>query len=152
MKIKKIFQKFSVVGLYLTLIACSVFAQKPGNTIPRQEKLLNGLKVLIWNIPSAEKVSVKVRVHSGSAFDPQEREGVVRLLSDSIFPNQAAREFFAETRIKKKSTVPRKRRAIKFERPKRWENLLSIAAHVKKDSPKSLGFALLADHRFRLSK
>ena len=63
---------------------------------PQQEKLLNGMKVLMWNDPKADKVSLRIRVHAGSAFDPQGREGLMQMLADIMFPNAAAREFFAE--------------------------------------------------------
>ena len=63
---------------------------------PRQEKLLNGLKVLMWSDSTSDKVTVKIRIHSGSAFDPQGKEGVMQLLADNLFPNQASRDFFAE--------------------------------------------------------
>ena len=84
----------SAIFLFILLIsAASVSAQKTG---PRQEKLLNGLKVLMWNVPKSDKFTVKIRVHSGSAFDPQQKEGVMRLLADNIFPTESAREFFTE--------------------------------------------------------
>ena len=70
-------------------------AQKPSAT-PRQEKLLNGLRVLIWNTPEAEKTTLKLRIHAGSAFDPQEKEGVMRLLSESFFPTADSRTFFTD--------------------------------------------------------
>lgn len=63
---------------------------------PKTETLLNGLKVLMWPDAKADKVSVRVRIHSGSAFDPQGKEGVMQMLADSFFPNEAAREFFSE--------------------------------------------------------
>lgn len=63
---------------------------------PKQEKLLNGLKVLMWPDAKADKVSVKLRIHSGSAFDPQGKEGLMQMLADNLFPNEAAREFFKE--------------------------------------------------------
>ena len=63
---------------------------------PREEKLLNGLKVLMWSDANAKDVSVKIRIHAGSAFDPQGKEGVMKLVSDNIFPNEAARDFFRE--------------------------------------------------------
>jgi predicted Zn-dependent peptidase len=50
----------------------------------------------MWSDPTADKVSVKIRVHSGSAFDPQGKEGVMYLLAQNFFPNEASREFFAE--------------------------------------------------------
>jgi predicted Zn-dependent peptidase len=81
------------IFLFILLMSGAVFAQKAG---PRQEKLLNGLKVLMWNVPKSDKVTVKIRLHSGSAFDPQQKEGVMRLLADNIFPTESAKEFFTE--------------------------------------------------------
>src|SRR6187551_2997022 len=46
---------FSAFILALALASVSA-GQKPSGA-PRQEKLLNGLKVLVWNVPAAEKVS-----------------------------------------------------------------------------------------------
>ncbi len=85
---------FSALILAFTLATVSS-GQKPSAT-PRQEKLLNGLKVLVWNVPAADKVSLKLRIHAGSAFDPQDKEGVMKLLSESFFPNADARDFFRE--------------------------------------------------------
>jgi zinc protease len=50
----------------------------------------------MWPDPTAKNVSVKIRVHSGSAFDPQGKEGVMYLLARNFFPNKAARDFFSE--------------------------------------------------------
>src|SRR6187551_3705550 len=90
--------KFIVRGVF-TLVLFQVAAQfiigQTGNR-PKQEKLLNGLKVLMWNDPKADKVRVTLRIHSGSAFDPQGKEGVMKMLSENLFPNEAAREFFIE--------------------------------------------------------
>lgn len=63
---------------------------------PKQEKLLNGLKVLMWSDAKAGKVALKIRIHSGSAFDPQGKEGLMQMLADNLFPNEASREFFSE--------------------------------------------------------
>jgi zinc protease len=46
--------------------------------------------------PQAANVSIKIRVHSGAAFDPQGKEGVMRMLAENIFPNNAVREFFTD--------------------------------------------------------
>lgn len=89
-------KRIGLVWVFALTLAAAGMAQKPGSTIPRQEKLLNGLKVLAWNDPAADKVTVKLRIHSGSSFDPQDREGVMKLLSESFFPNSAAKEFFVE--------------------------------------------------------
>ena len=96
MTIPRSIKIISLISLLAAALAISVFAQKPGSTTPRQEKLLNGLKVLVWNEPAAEKVTVKLRIHSGAAFDPQDREGVMNLLSRSFFPNKESREFFRD--------------------------------------------------------
>lgn len=91
---KKFFATAFVAGSALVL-AGSAFAQ---GTLPqpKQEKLLNGLKILMWPDAKADSVTVTVRVHSGTSFDPQGKEGVMRLLSENIFPERAAREFFTE--------------------------------------------------------
>ena len=93
MKVRNLVQKFSACAVILAA-ALSVFAQRP--QAPKQEKLLNGMKLLIWNDPSAANVSVKVRVHSGTAFDPQGKEGVMSLLAESFFPNEGTREFYRD--------------------------------------------------------
>ncbi|MFN0279538.1 MAG: M16 family metallopeptidase [Pyrinomonadaceae bacterium] len=77
------------------LLATAIFSQTT-LPAPKQEKLLNGLKVLMWSDAKADKVSVKIRIHSGSAFDPQGKEGLMQMLADNLFPNEAARDFFRE--------------------------------------------------------
>lgn len=88
--------KLAIFSLMLAVSTGHILAQKPSSATPRQEKLLNGLKLLMWSEPKSDKVSIKIRVHSGSSFDPQQKEGVMRLLSESIFPNEGAKEFFTE--------------------------------------------------------
>jgi predicted Zn-dependent peptidase len=96
MKFRSLFQLF--YGLILVASAFAVFgvAQRSGGSVPRQEKLLNGLKLVMWNDPAAENVKISIRIHSGSAFDPQGKEGVMKLLAENIFPTPASREFFTE--------------------------------------------------------
>lgn len=96
MTISRVINRISLIGTFALIFACTVLAQKTGSPAPRQEKLLNGLKVVVWNSPAADTVTVKVRIHSGSSFDPQEREGVMQLMADSFFPNDAAKEFFTD--------------------------------------------------------
>lgn len=78
------------------LIGGNSFAQTAKLSNPQQEKLLNQMNVLIWNSPTAEKATVRLRIHNGSAFDAQNKEGTMALLGDILFPNQAAKEFFQE--------------------------------------------------------
>ena len=94
---RSLFQQFGLAAIMtMTLFSAAALAQKPGSLVPRQEKLLNGLKVLMWRDPAATDVRVSIRVHSGSAFDPQGKEGVMKLLSENIFPTPASREYFTE--------------------------------------------------------
>ncbi len=98
MKNKNLFQKIVLIALavavLVALVAPAIFSQTL--PAPKQEKLLNGLRVLMWSDAKANDVAVKIRVHAGSAFDPQGKEGVMQLLADNIFPNETAREFFTE--------------------------------------------------------
>ena len=80
----------------LLVAICQVAVAQQSLPAPRQEKLLNGLKILMWSDAGASKVTVKIRVHAGSSFDPQGREGVMQMLADNIFPNEAIRESFRE--------------------------------------------------------
>ncbi len=96
MKFNTYFKKFTFFSILLLMATFSVFAQTQNLPEPREEKLLNGTKLLIWNDPKAEKVVVKIRIHSGSAFDPQGKEGAMQLLSDILFPNESTREFFTD--------------------------------------------------------
>ena len=82
-----------VISLFVSAVAIS--AQNPMPT-PRQERLLNGLKVLMWNDPKADHISLKVRVNAGSAFDPQGKEGVMKILAAHLLPTADAREFFTD--------------------------------------------------------
>lgn len=86
----------AVLFIVLTAVFASLASSQRASGNPKQEKLLNGLRVLMWSDPSAPNVTVKLRVHAGASFDPQEKEGVMMLLSEAIFPNEAAREFFKD--------------------------------------------------------
>ncbi len=97
MKFSTYLQKVTFSILILFLFAVFSFAQRADSqSAPKQEKLLNGLKLLMWNQPNAEKATVKLRLHSGSAFDPKDKEGVMTLLGNVLFPNEQVKEFFAD--------------------------------------------------------
>ncbi|MGQ0541921.1 MAG: M16 family metallopeptidase [Blastocatellia bacterium] len=93
---RNLFARFIVVSLLFALLSNAAFAQKTGPKPPRQEKLLNGLKVLIWSGPASQMATVKVRIHAGSSFDPQSKEGVMKMLAEAIFPNRDARDFYRD--------------------------------------------------------
>lgn len=95
MKIIQHFVKLSIAAAFSFAFAVVNFAQT--NAAPQEEKLLNGLKVLTFKQKGADKISVKLRLHSGSAFDPQNKEGVMAMFADMLFPNQdQVKEFFAD--------------------------------------------------------
>ena len=96
MNLKNCFKNFTILTLILFLSSGFSSAQTNKLSEPRQEKLLNGLKVLTFSEPNADKVTLKLRIHSGSAFDPQNKEGVMALLGDILFPSEAAKDFFSE--------------------------------------------------------
>ncbi|MDQ6787877.1 MAG: hypothetical protein M3033_13805, partial [Acidobacteriota bacterium] len=80
MNIKNCFKNFTILSLFLFLSAAFSYAQTTKLAVPQQEKLLNRMNLLVWNAPEAEKVTVKLRVHSGSAFDPKDKEGTMAML------------------------------------------------------------------------
>lgn len=96
MKFNKYFKKFTFLSIILFSTAIFSLAQIQNFPAPRENKLLNGTKILVWSNSKAEKVVVKLRIHSGSAFDPLGKEGTMRLLSDILFPNESIKEFFTD--------------------------------------------------------
>jgi zinc protease len=70
------------------------FAQTP--PIPENQELLNGLKILLWPKPGSAEVLVKLRIHSGSAFDLAGKAGEMALLGDVMFPDPATIDYFTE--------------------------------------------------------
>jgi len=83
-----------MVAVLCLLIAPSSRAQS--TNIPENEELLNGLKVLFWLAPGSQEVVVKLRIHSGSAFDLAGRAGEMALIGDLLFPDEATVDFFTE--------------------------------------------------------
>jgi zinc protease len=65
-------------------------------TEPVRSELLNGLRVALLSRPEEPDVLVKLRIHSGSAFDLEGKAGAAALLGDILFPDPTTREFFTE--------------------------------------------------------
>jgi predicted Zn-dependent peptidase len=63
---------------------------------PQKEQLLNGLPVLLWLKPGGTDVTVKLRIHSGAAFDLAGKAGEMSLLGDLLFPDRATIDYFTE--------------------------------------------------------
>ena len=97
MKVQSFFKTVSRAVLLIFIAASFALAQNaPNYPEPQQEKLLNGLKLLIWNDSQAPKVTVKLRIHNGAAFDPKDKMGVMALVADILFPTGQTKEFFRE--------------------------------------------------------
>jgi zinc protease len=86
--------KLSIVAVAL-LLACPSFAlgQTPE---PHREQLLNGLRLLIVTRPGDAKVWMKLRIHTGAAFDLANREGTTALLADALFPDPSTPQYVRE--------------------------------------------------------
>lgn len=85
----------AVLALCLgTLIHSSISAQAPME--PERNRLLNGLRVMIWPRAGDQDVLLKLRVHSGAAFDLENKAGSMALLGDILFPDPTTREYFTE--------------------------------------------------------
>ena len=63
---------------------------------PEREVLLNGLRILYWPQPGNPTVLLKLRIHSGAAFDLSDRAGMMALLGDALFPDPTTREYMKE--------------------------------------------------------
>lgn len=87
---------FTMPVLLALYIVISSFIPVSAQSVPRQERLLNGLRVLMWSQPSAGNVAVKLRIHAGASFDQQDKDGTVCTLAEALFPTNESREFFAD--------------------------------------------------------
>ncbi|HNQ16317.1 MAG TPA: insulinase family protein, partial [Pyrinomonadaceae bacterium] len=86
-------------AVMVSLIAAAslaAFGQIAQSSTPREDRLLNGLRLLVWSDARSPKVTVKTRIHSGAAFDPLGKEGTMKLLSDIIFPGGTTRDYFRD--------------------------------------------------------
>jgi zinc protease len=76
--------------------ACQAPAQAQLLTPPERFELLNGLRVVLLSRPGDQDVLLKLRIHSGAAFDLAGKGGSMALLGDLLFPDPATREYFTE--------------------------------------------------------
>jgi zinc protease len=88
-------RKFAILSPLLMITLLSI-ASAQVSPEPQREQLLNGLRVLIWHRPGEEDVLIKLRIHSGAAFDLAGKSGEMALLGDILFPDPATREYFTD--------------------------------------------------------
>lgn len=84
---------FAILTIFSTLFC---YGQTAKTAAPYENKLLNGLRLLVWNEPSADKVTIKLRIHSGASFDPKDKMGIMAMLGEILFPTEQSRAFFTE--------------------------------------------------------
>ena len=63
---------------------------------PERQQLLNGLKILMWPRPNDPEVLLKLRIHSGAAFDLAGKSGGMVVLGDLLFPDQTTHDYFTD--------------------------------------------------------
>lgn len=87
-------QRIAILILLLSILSNFSISQNSDFLKPRQEELLNGLRVLIWSRSDTDRVTVKLRIHSGSAFDPKGKMGTMALLSSILFSEEGLKSLF----------------------------------------------------------
>jgi predicted Zn-dependent peptidase len=91
---KKAYPTALLLAFALSVLPISLVAQTAAE--PSREQLLNGLRVLLWSRPGDGQVLLKLRIHSGTAFDLAGKSGTMALLSDALFPDPETREYFID--------------------------------------------------------
>ena len=87
---------FCAAGLIALLWAATISAAPAQVPAPDREELLNGLVILFGPRPGDPDVLLKLRLHSGAAFDLAGKAGTMALLGDALFPDPATREYVSE--------------------------------------------------------
>lgn len=87
----------SLRALAALVLLCAGWVAAPAqvNPEPRREQLLNGMRILLWSRPADQNVLIRLRVHSGAAFDLAGKEGLMATLVDAMF-DQQMRDYVTE--------------------------------------------------------
>jgi zinc protease len=94
--IKKAVRYLYVWFVALVMLIVAGQAASAQTTPPDREKLLNGLSIIFWPRPGDANVLLKLRIHSGAAFDLAGKPGTMSLLADAMFPDAETREYVTE--------------------------------------------------------
>lgn len=92
--LKDFLAKSIITVCLLTALAASAGAQV--SAAPERTRLLNDLQVLLSPRPGGQDVLVKLRIHSGAAFDLAGKGGTMALLGDLLFPDPNTRGYFTD--------------------------------------------------------
>src|SRR5687767_4563027 len=142
-----------IVSLICLLGAASVGGQVTPE--PDREQLINGLRVLLWSRPGDQDVLLKLRIHSGAAFDLAGKAGAMAMLGDVLFPDPATREYFTDEMAGRLDvdtdydsiTVTMQGRASEFER---IVEILRTALVATQLTPQNV--ARIRDGRIKIAK
>ncbi len=87
-----------LIILCLTVLSCDVYPPIFGQVagVPERDRLLNGLRISVWHRPGDQDVLLKLRIHSGAAFDVSGKAGQMAILGDILFPDATIREYFTD--------------------------------------------------------
>ncbi len=99
MKIIQLFrfgQRLSTITLICLFIGLMSGISDAQSAEPQREQLLNGLRILLISRPGDQNVLLKLRIHSGAAFDTAGKAGTMALLGDILFPDAATHDYFTE--------------------------------------------------------
>ena len=92
--LQSFFRKTALALCLWTAFQTLGVAQVPSE--PERNRLLNGLRVVLLPRPGDQEVLIKLRIHSGAAFDLAGKAGSMALLGDLLFPDPTTREYFTE--------------------------------------------------------
>jgi zinc protease len=92
--LKNFLTKTLITVAVLTALLTPTAAQP--SVAPERTRLLNDLQVLLSPSPGGQDVLVKLRIHSGAAFDLAGKAGTIALLGDLLFPDPNTREYFID--------------------------------------------------------
>jgi zinc protease len=92
--LKKFLRKSVLALCLLAALPTVLHAQVPAE--PERTRLLNGLRIVLMPRPGDQDVLIKLRIHSGAAFDLAGKAGTTALLGDILFPDPTTREYFAD--------------------------------------------------------
>ncbi len=152
--ISKVFlTKCAVFVCCLAVFQTPVQAQLSGE--PERTQLLNGLRVVFLQRPGDQSVVIKLRIHSGAAFDLAGKAGSAALLGDILFPDPSTREYFTEEMQGRLNvateydsiTITMQGRAREFER---IIEILRTAVVTTQLTPEN--FAKVRDGRIKITK
>jgi len=124
LRVKRLRTSFIVVFFTLLFAGLETSAFAQATPAPQRQQLLNGLRILIWPSTVDQDVLLKLRIHSGAAFDLAGKSGGMALLGDILFPDPATREYFTDemqgrlnaTTNYDSITITMRGRASEFER------------------------------------